>query len=319
MTHKPAPLLSRRAALAGGAASLLAACADPQRIATATQEEPRGGIGGTGIVGVLTDFGSLIVNGRRILTDGATEVLTPLGQAAVADIAIGQALSIEAATVNGALIARRILIADPLIGRVEALRPGGLSVLGVDVAFDQSLRLTVGERVAVSGLWRGDQVVASRIAPALPGPDAILGAVGATGRIGPVPLIPAPGVPAPEAGVFAIARGTGRADGFAAEAIAAGRFTGAAGPLTDLSVEGYLDPADKAPFFTLSGLGHSFDAAAELSAFAETRAVYEGPYTGDFAVETGLILPEDAFDRRRLLADLSAGRVTPSRRRARQP
>ncbi|MEM8752997.1 MAG: hypothetical protein AAGF90_08480, partial [Pseudomonadota bacterium] len=59
--------LDRRAALAGIGAALLGACAPGSRegagVADARKDPAEGGIGGTGIVGVLTDFGSLVVNG----------------------------------------------------------------------------------------------------------------------------------------------------------------------------------------------------------------------------------------------------------------
>ncbi|MEO1512732.1 MAG: hypothetical protein AAFU70_11715, partial [Planctomycetota bacterium] len=93
-----------------------------------------------------------------------------------------------------------------------------------------------------------------------------------------------------------------------------GRFTGAAGPLEQLSVEGYLEPSSKAPGFALSGLGHSFDPDARLEPFAEGRALFEGPYTGDFAVDLALALPEGVAARRAALpAGLDLGTAAAAR------
>ncbi|MEO1612986.1 MAG: hypothetical protein AAFU55_11645, partial [Pseudomonadota bacterium] len=66
--------LSRRSLLLGASALAIGGCAADDRLAAADPDEPRGGIGGTGIVGVLTDFGSLIVNGKRIELDGRTRI-----------------------------------------------------------------------------------------------------------------------------------------------------------------------------------------------------------------------------------------------------
>ena len=319
--------LTRRSFGLGAGAFGLAACAD-NRIAEAPKEEPRGGIGGTGIVGVLTEFGSLIVNGRRVEVDASTEIRGLLGPLSEDDLAIGQALSIEAAAEKGGLTARRVLVADPLIGRVERVSPETRSfeICGVRVNLGADAGGLPGgsDWVAVSGLWNGVEVVASRVSPSRPGVSAVSGDVrrdAASGvRIGTARIeVEGPGA-APEDGVFAIARG-GYAEGVVkAEAFEIGRFTGAAGPLERLAVEGYLDPVPTAPFYRVSGLGHSFDADASLSAFVGERTLFEGPYKDAFAVETGLPLPRDAGARARLLRSLLKGGPAPeTMRRARRP
>lgn len=300
-------LVTRRGLLLGGGALGLTACAT-QEFAEAPKDEPRGGIGGTGIVGGLTDFGSLIVAGRRVALPGDAILLDTLGRIDAAGLAVGQVLSLEASTAaDGTLIARRVLAAHPIVGRVSAISADRtrFMALGVAVTMEPGAgpAPNVGDRVAVSGVWRGPEVSASRIALAPPGADAVAGAVrieaGAV-RVGGAPL-DIGSSSAPTAGAFAIAQGREADGALLVDALEEGRFNGAGGPLARLAVEGYLVPTEAAPFFAVSGLGHSFDANARLAPFASSRTLFEGRYTGDFEVETGLPLPNDVEARRALL------------------
>ena len=86
--------LSRRGVLAGLGAGLLASTAP---VRGATEKPPvEGGLGGTGIVGTLMGFGSLIVNGFRVETDAATAYSSTLGPFEPEALAVGQSLTIEA-------------------------------------------------------------------------------------------------------------------------------------------------------------------------------------------------------------------------------
>ncbi|MEM7547766.1 MAG: DUF5666 domain-containing protein [Pseudomonadota bacterium] len=305
-----------------GASAFATACAPLPRIAGTEQEDPRGGIGGTGIVGTLTGFGSLLINGQRIEIAETAEILGPLGPLAQTDLAVGQVLSVEANRAEGVLQARRILIADPLIGPIDAVAEDrrSLTILGVRVLLDPSatLNATPGQRLVVSGLWRGTEIVATRLAPAEPGLDAIAGVMeGGTGdqiTVSGISVRLSRALTAPPIGNFVILRGRAGAGPFNATAIAAGRFTGAAGALENLSVEGYLSPVPTAPGYEVDGLGHSFDTAARLDAFADGRTLFEGPYTGLFEVSTGLRLPEDAAERAEMLSRAERGTLAPASR-----
>ena len=282
---------------------------------TQTDKPPmEGGLGGTGIVGTLMDFGSLIVNGMRIETDPDTAYSSTLGAFDADTLAIGQSLTIEATASPQGLLAKRVHVTYPLVGRVEIMPggPGRLRVAGVDVIADPDGMTDViaGERVLVSGIWRENAVVAGRIDPA---PNttvsAIAGAVATdpgtgTPVLGGRPLELAAGLERPADGSFVTVTGRATGDRFIAFALVPGRFTGAAGPLVQLSVDGYLDPSKSAPGYEIAGFGHSFDQAASLGAFARERALYTGPYTGDFSVQTGIILPESFSARRGLLEEL---------------
>ncbi|MEM0944497.1 MAG: DUF5666 domain-containing protein [Pseudomonadota bacterium] len=311
--------IDRRGVLAGLSATALTGCAEPLMVGDA-KEDPKGGIGGTGIVGVLVEFGSLIVNGLRVRLDAETVVSDPFGPLSQSDLAVGQSLTIEAATVAGDLVARRVEVTYPVVGIVTLSPLGAPMVNGVEVELEPGAigLLEPGARVAVSGLWRGTRVVASRIDP-LPanGLSAISGDVAtipsSTRRaIAKRPILVEPGrLPPPRSFVTIIGNETPR--GLIPARIVPGRFFGAAGPLRNLSVEGYLEPIEGAPFFAVSGLGHSFDRDAKLSEFRTTRAIFSGGYSGDFQVETGAPLPDDVDARREVVREVLAGTRPPGR------
>ncbi|MEM7269576.1 MAG: DUF5666 domain-containing protein [Pseudomonadota bacterium] len=310
--------LTRRFMLTSAVA--LAACA-PLQVADndRSDDDPRGGIGGTGIVGTLTDFGSLMVNGERIVLTEATSITGPFGALTEGDLAIGQALTIEASPVNGVMTAARVVVSDPLTGLVQRVDRGAgvIEVLGVEVRLDPSIAPPPeGARVAVSGLWRGDAVEASRIALTSGSTLSAIMGVARSGEqftIGGVPIRFAAGVTPPPSGAFVTASGLFDGVNLIVTDLAIGRFTGAAGPIEGLSIEGYLDPIASAPFFEVSGLGHSFDAAAQLGALKDERSVMTGPYTGAFEVAEGLTLRGDFEDRRALLRRPEGAERTPTR------
>ena len=307
--------IDRRNLIAALGAGLLAGVAFPAR--GETERPPaEGGLGGTGIVGTLMGFGSLLVNGLRVETDASTAYSSTLGAFDPQTLAIGQTLTIEAATEGAGLVAKRVHVTYPVVGRAEVLAGAGrLRVAGIDVVAEPDGMTAVrpGTRVLVSGVWRDDVVVAGRIDPA---PDvstsAIAGAVRRdprTGRLslGGRPLQLAAGIETPEDGSFVTVRGRALGNRFVADELVPGRFTGAAGPLVRLSVDGYLEPITAPPRYEIAGFGHSFDADAELAPFRNVRALFRGPYVGTFAVETGIILPE-AFQARQALMEQLAAR-----------
>lgn len=313
---------------AGLGAALLSGCASaPRRLAEAEKRPAEGGIGGTGIVGTLTGFGSLLINGLRVELPRDALLSDAFGPVEAGALSLEQALTVEAAAgpagPDGALSlqARRVHITDPLIGKVAAISPDGrrFVVNGTAVTLAPGLTpLQAGSedglgRVVVSGIWRAGGVVATRLDPA---PDRALGRdllAGVLRRSGPSgvsieasPIRLPAGAAAPEPGSFVTLTGQYLAQPglFLADAMVVGRFTGAAGALTQLSVEGYLDPVQTAPGYVLAGLGHSFDAAAQLTALAARRSLFTGPYTGTFDVDRAVPLPEAAEPRHSLLEEL---------------
>lgn len=292
--------LPRRLFLGAASAALVAGCAGP-RVAARSEYDPlEGGIGGTGIVGILSDFGSLLVAGLKVETRGRTRVASPLGSLSLGDLAIGQSLTIEAEARQGGIFATRVTTAPQLIGHVDRARHGGaFSVNGVDVMAEAGLvgiakRPERGARVEIHGAWRGARVSASRIAPVSDGPDLVSGTVGSS-RIGSVRV---QGGTLPEKGSFATAVGRFAGGGLRADDLLEGRFTGG---LDQLAVEGFLEPDATAPGLRVAGLGHSFDAAVRLQPFQRLRAAYFGPYEGKFAARQALVLPESFTQRRSLI------------------
>ena len=189
-------------------------------------DDDEDGIGGTGlhashtvgIVGTITGFGSICVNGERVAVDADTPVEMDGAQVSARVLAIGHVVSVEARRTKNGLQADRISIRRAAVGpvtRVDAAR-GRLYVMGkavhvpiasigddgraggtVDLA-----SVAVGQRVAVSGLHRSDGVlVASRLEAAAPGVGAsvtgpvhslgsgslAIGEVRVTSQRGPVP------------------------------------------------------------------------------------------------------------------------------------
>ncbi len=300
---------SRRGLLVAGISALTL-----PHVATgqATQRDVEGGIGGTGIVGILTDFGSLIVGGNYLRTDGQSRYTDAFGQVRAEDLRLGDSLTVEAAGSPGALAARRVHITHPLQGPISAVLEGGrrLVVNGVSVVLDVApSNVQVGMRVAVSGLWRGDTVVASRIAPAKSAQDLVSGDLTrGFGRlqIGSV-VVRGSGLSGLEGGSFVTAVGQYDAatDRLQVQDVQPGRFFGAAGPLQRLSIEGYLTPTQVAPGYRVAGLGHSFERNLRLAEFANSRVLFNGGYTGKFAADSAVVLPDAFAPRRRILRRLS--------------
>ncbi len=277
--------------------------------AQSTKRDVEGGLGGTGIVGVLVDFGSLILAGQTVQTDEQTRVETRFGPLPVDQLRAGDSLTVEAERfASDKVIARRVELTYPLVGVVTALdsSEGTLTVNGVAVFVETRITgFGIGDRVAVSGLWREDTVVASRISKAPGLLDLVAGTVG-RGYVSGVQLSSG-ATTLGQSGRFATV--VGRFDttkgAMDVQKIEFDRFTGAAGPLKSLSVEGWLEPTSAAPGFRIAGLGHSFARNLNLAPFQDQRVLFSGPYTGRFAANSALVLPDNPGARRRLLLETS--------------
>jgi hypothetical protein len=129
------------------------------------------GMGGTGVVGVITGFGSICVNGLELFYDTSTPV-TLDGEAALAEtLAVGQVVSVWAIGRGGRLHARHVAVNSALVGPVTWVAGDGRAL----VAMGQLVRLPVagdaagglpkvGDNVRVSGLRGPDgAVLATRL------------------------------------------------------------------------------------------------------------------------------------------------------------
>jgi hypothetical protein len=126
------------------------------------------GIGGTGIVGVIQRFGSIFVNGERIGYAADVPVRIDGEPASAKALRIGQMARVVALrSSDGTLTTRRIDVVSEVVGPIDSLKGGDMTVLGqtVRVTKPQSWQRP-GTRVAVFGLRRTDGIiVASLIAP----------------------------------------------------------------------------------------------------------------------------------------------------------
>ena len=302
---------SRRMVLATGAASIVL----PHSTFGQSIESPvEGGIGGTGIVGLLTEFGSLVVSGNYIRTDAQTRYTDGYGVLRERHLRLGDSLTIEASGPSHALVARRVHVTHPLVGPITAITRGGREILvnGVAVTFERPLRgYAVGARVAVSGLWQGSQVRASGVAPARSDQDLVSGDVTRGGGFGRLriggAMVQGRGLGGLPVGSFAtvVGRYMPVENVMSASSSKAGRFFGTAGPLQRLSIEGYLAPTDSAPGYKIEGLGHSFARNLRLDNYANKRMLFNGGYTGRFAAQSAIELPESSGQRNRVLSRLS--------------
>ncbi|UMY19246.1 DUF5666 domain-containing protein [Methylobacterium organophilum] len=161
-----------------------------------TEEETPGGdrgIGGTGVIGTIRRFGSIIVNDLRITYPADVAVRIDGEPRRAGDLRIGHVVRVVATGAEGALSTRAIEVNSEVVGPVEAVGQGRLTVLGQSVSTVKSGAWKVGDRVAVSGLRRLDGViVASRVEHRAEGPDRVAGpvrkAANGTPAIGGLPL-----------------------------------------------------------------------------------------------------------------------------------
>jgi hypothetical protein len=193
------------------------------------------GIGGTGIVGVITGFGSVIVNGLEVAYTASTPLTVDGVSGMDATLSVGQLATIVASDGHG-LHAVSIDVRHEVSGPVTSVSPNGVSPGGVipggvtpgagtggrmlvvagqrvamDSATDGLRTVRPGDWVAVSGLRGPDGVIAaSRIDQRVPGTVLVRGvAVSTTGgwQIGDLSILPPNGVSiAP--GATITARGT---------------------------------------------------------------------------------------------------------------
>lgn len=148
-----------------------------------------GGLGGTGIVGTITGFGSICVNGVEVHFDNKVSLSENGVPASSNQLAVGQVVAVEAGASSRGLQARSIAILHAYEGPITdvAVGPASLRVMGQPVHLAPGARvaggLRIGEPVRVSGLRNAQgEVVASRIdrAPKL----AQVSAIGAVERAG---------------------------------------------------------------------------------------------------------------------------------------
>jgi hypothetical protein len=131
------------------------------------------GIGGTGIIGVITGFGSLCVAGEKVALSEHLGVRIDDQPGDVDALRAGQVAAVGATDFFGSLSASSVDILHVAVGRVEAVKPGTIIVAGQRVrlagATGSATNAKPGAWVAVSGLRdREGDVAATRVDPATP-------------------------------------------------------------------------------------------------------------------------------------------------------
>ncbi len=341
MTSPPVP---RRLAIPGIGALLLAACqgneaGSPRAGQQASGEDgggiggtgirraglpgpgDEGGIGGTGIFGTVTALGSLLVNGLGVETSAATVIETLAGRGGRIDP--GDTVAIEAVRLGGGrLVARRVAVFHPLIGPLQAVEGEAgaprLAVLGTrlwlppDAAIRDlagaPARLVPGAPVAVSGLWRGQEVVATGLT-LLDAPPPQATVRGLVRRSEPRPRIGGTRIaeqalraPLP-AGSFATVAGDPAPDGdLLARTAVLEPLAVFSGEVGALSVEGFLAPDEDGPGVHLSGFGLPLDPSGPVASPIGERRLFLGQLGTRFRVVDSLALPMAAEARRAALA-----------------
>lgn len=127
------------------------------------------GIGGSGIFGTVTGFGSVCVNGRRVLYEDSVVVSVDAAVMDLSELVVGQVVRIETVIRKDEIHARSIDIQHELQGPVTGIGDDVLEVMGERVDPGGALddfegEIKIGTRIALSGLRRPDEkLVVSRI------------------------------------------------------------------------------------------------------------------------------------------------------------
>lgn len=114
-----------------------------------------GGIGGTGIIGTITGFASICVNGIEIHYNKHTAISVDGRIATPGELAVGQVIAARATGTDQELAARSIAVVHAAVGPVGNLdaEKGEMQVLGQTVRIGKSL-----EQGNLSGIKTGDWV-----------------------------------------------------------------------------------------------------------------------------------------------------------------
>lgn len=129
------------------------------------------GMGGTGIVGEITGFGSVFVNGIEIEYDSKTAFTVDGKSAAPYKLEIGDVVEVLTTDANDHTQARVINLRHEIIGKVESVEPQTFSFTVHGQSIVQAVHKAelpeVGTSVAVSGFRIDEQTILStRVSPA---------------------------------------------------------------------------------------------------------------------------------------------------------
>lgn len=291
-----------------------------------------GGLGGTGAprragaLGTVTGFGSIHINGLRVVFPAEGSVPSPSGMVFERDIDLGETLEILGVlNPDGTVRPTEAMFRFPLVGRVERIDPTGtaLWIMGARVVLepgvvivDESERpatIVTGDYVQVSGLSSGADVVASRIEK-MQGPlrSSVMGRVepgvtAGTVHINGVTVDYGASVP-PQAGWSVRVSGAFEAGRLVPYETVRSLMETVVEPISDLSIEGYLEARAVPVGLGIGGFGREFDLLSKVSGLSGDRALFIGSLeAGAFKARHGLRLPGDGNERRALLEAVENG------------
>lgn len=140
----------------------------PQSGIGGTGIQAENGLGGTGVIGVITGFASICVNGLEVHFYNDTPVDLDGKKISSQDLAVGHVVAVQAYGKGQSLVAHNIHAYHQITGPITALNApkGKLSVMGQSVTINaaQLKGMQIGQWVDVSGLRKADgSVIASRI------------------------------------------------------------------------------------------------------------------------------------------------------------
>jgi hypothetical protein len=281
--------------------------------------EPVGGIGGTGIVarlapgeqgrvvGTITRFGSICVNGLKIAFEADTPTVRDGRSIPAADLQVGQMVRVEVARGGNTLRAQSIVLLSSLVGTVTARDEEArvFRVLGQPVRLSRSTWIgmsgtaipAVGAKVRVSGVFDPDgMVAASRLDGAgRDEADVVMARVreidGRYLAVGEVHVELVSGEPAelPDLGEEVTVSGHWNGEALVAQSLVLAP-RGAFG-VRAASVEGFLHGCRSSDDLGLDGQQLDFGTVAPPRGWVGRRVVVEGRLREDGVFEVERVVP----------------------------
>ncbi len=219
------------------------------------------GIGGTGIVGTITGFGSIRVNGIEVLYDRNTPVKVDGRPAGTEVLRRDQVVAVFAQGEGDRLQARMILVNHAVVGPVTASGAAGFEVMGIRVHAGRRTGIETGDFVAVSGYWRPDGAVdATRITRIPPRETVsvagrVMGTTRSTVTVGgtKVDLTGTAVLPEEARGRSLLAMGRWTGSGILADRAQINPVTPFCVRARELSLEGYIEAVNAGRSFRMLG------------------------------------------------------------------
>lgn len=274
-----------------------------------------GGIVGTGIVGAVTDLGSIYVNGQHIVFPDGLKLASSIGERTADSLVPGETVAAEAVFSDGKWTANSINHYLPITGPVGAADSGKLTIMGSDIAvsgdtdfigFGSAGKPGTGDWIAVNGLWNGDTVIATRIVKIEPQSEARIVGTYRAGKDGTPGKVGGTGVPGIKLrhvrpGDVLTVKGPPEATSLQPQTVTIGLF---AGPVGDILMEGYLSQPDLQGIYTIYGSGVMAYAGSEPMAVPSERGLYCASSADRKPIVQITSLPEGSLDRRELLSGI---------------